>query len=254
MIGFYSRNCVVSFVLALLVSMSSGCGVMSHNQNLTGVSYFQQGNYFAADQAFRQALQNDPTNADSYYNLAAMYHQVGKTQSRPSDLQQAESYYQQCLTRDPNHADAYRGLAVLLNEQNRSGDAVALLQRWAQFTPGNAEPFVELAMLSEGQGDKNRAEQYLLDAIRMQPNNAQALASLGQLRESAGDYQQAMLNYQRSLAANQNQPQVVQRVALLQSRMPQNAGPAYPNMNVPNTMTGPNDGRWATQPQPGWSR
>ncbi len=156
-------------------------------------------------------------------------------------------------SRNPLHADCYRGLAVLYAEQNRTNDSVVLLQRWSQYSPGNSEPFVELARLNEELGDKRTAEQYLLDAIRLEPNNPRALAAIGKLREDAGDLGQAALNYQRSLAANQFQPQVANRLAALQRQLPQlpqNFGPA----NVPALGPTQPDTRWASQPTQQWLR
>src|SRR5690349_20578022 len=110
------------FSFALLVGVIAanfaGCNWVSQNHNVSGVSNFQKGNFVAADQEFRQAIQADPGNPDGYYNMAALSHRVAKTSNRPADWQQAESYYQQCLARNPKHTDCYRGLAVLLSEQN----------------------------------------------------------------------------------------------------------------------------------------
>ncbi len=117
--------------VAIFLSALSGCQWTAQNANLTGVQMFQQGQYQAADMYFRQAIQNDPNNADGYYNLAANFHRQWKVHGRQSDLQQAESYYQQGLARNPQHADGYRGLAVLLVEQGKAQESFALLDHWA---------------------------------------------------------------------------------------------------------------------------
>jgi tetratricopeptide (TPR) repeat protein len=255
MTKIFQSRCALVLLIGAIAANFVGCNWVSQNHNVSGVSNFQNGNFAAADQAFRQAIQADPSNPDGYYNMAALYHRVAKTQNRPADWQQAESYYQQCLAHNPRHTDCYRGLAVLLSEQNRSNESVALLQRWIQVAPGNSEPFVELARLSEEQGDKGRAEQFLLDSIRLEPNNPRALAALGKLREDAGDYAQAALNYQRSLAVNQFQPQLVNRLAAMQRQyapQPQNFNNGAPAGNF-----GPlsNDPRLANQPNPqNWTR
>jgi len=155
--------------------------------------------------------------------LAATYHQLGKLHHKPADLTQAESYYHQALDRNPNHTDCYRALAVLLVEQNRSKDAFRLMEGWSDRNPSLAAPKIELARLSEEQGNKDAAKQNLIDAIAIDPNNAKALAALGKIREETGDAQQALANYQRSLALNRFQPQVAARVASLQGVTP--AGP-----------------------------
>ena len=84
---------------------------------------------------FQAAVQEDPGNADSYYNLAAAYHQLGRMENRRDELEQAEAVYNQCLDRDPNHRDCYRGLAVLAAQEGRSSDAIRLLEGWADRQP-----------------------------------------------------------------------------------------------------------------------
>jgi tetratricopeptide (TPR) repeat protein len=206
--------------LALIASLSTlcaGCTWMSSGQNSEGVKLFQQGYYDAAAQRFRQAMQTEPTNPDSYYNLAAYYHRQGKLDNRPVDLAQAESYYRQCLDHDPNHVDCRRGLAVLMVEQGRAQEAFGMLEDWATENPSSPAPKIEVARLFEEFGDKNAAKEHLTAALAVSPNDPRALAALGKLREDTGDFSQALANYQRSLAVNRFQPELAQRVNALQS-------------------------------------
>jgi tetratricopeptide (TPR) repeat protein len=204
-------------LVGLAIGTSGGCGWMSSGQNSEGVRLFQQGNYDGAAQRFRQAMQTEPNNPDSYYNLAAFYHRQGKTQQRAVDLAQAESYYRQCLDRNPNHVECRRGLAVLLVEQGRSEEAFAMLEDWSTQNPSLAAPKVEIARLFEEFGDRNAAKEHLTAALAVSPNDPRALAALGKLREDSGDISQAMSNYQRSLMVNRFQPELAQRVSALQS-------------------------------------
>ncbi len=237
--GISCLRCGLKFALLCIVALLAGCNMASTNANLSGVTAFQQGNYQVADTYFRQAIQNDPANADAYYNLGANFHRMAKLQNRPIDYQQAESYDQQCLARNPNQADCYRGLAVLLAEQNRGPEAIAMVQRWSQISPQSPAPYIELARLNDEFGNKTAAQDALVQAIRNDPSNPRALAALGKLREEAGDSAQALLNYQRALAVNPNMPAVQQRVASLQQSISP-YGQQYP--------TGPNGGRIASQP------
>lgn len=198
------------------VMLASGCGLNSQAQNASGVRLYQQGFYQGAQQRFQQAIQNDPTNADSYYNMAASYHKLAAQTQQATDLEQAESYYNLCLDYNPNHRDCYRGLAVLLSEQGRSEEAFRLMEGWALRNPAMADPKIELARLFQEYGDKEASQQHLLEALTVEPNNARALAALGKLREEAGQPEQALAVYQRSLMNNRFQPEVAARVATLQ--------------------------------------
>jgi tetratricopeptide (TPR) repeat protein len=215
--------------------------MVSNSQNSDGVQLFEQAYYQGAQQKFLQAIQSDPNNPDSYYNLARTYHQLGKLHNQPSDFDQAERNYNLCLDRDPNRTDCYRALAVLLTERGRTADAYRLLEGWAARNPSMAEPKIELARLYEESGNKDAAKHQLVEAVTVEPTNARALAALGKLREDAGETQQALANYQRSLQLNPNQPQLASRVAALS--MPQIA------VGAPAVPTPPDGTRVVTTPQ-----
>ncbi|HTQ39362.1 MAG TPA: tetratricopeptide repeat protein [Pirellulales bacterium] len=208
---------VISALTAgLCFSGLGGCGWMSTGENSEGVRLFQMGNYDGAASDFREAMQNDPNNPDSYYNLAAYYHRQGKLQQKPADTAQAESYYRQCLDHNPNHVECRRGLAVLLVEQGRSEEAFKMLEDWSTENPSQAAPKIELARMYEEFGDKKSATDCLTSALAVSPNDPRALAALGRLREESGDVNQAMANYQRALMVDRNQPELAQRVNALQ--------------------------------------
>ena len=236
--GMLSKSVAARLFSAIaMFGWIAGCSWSAQSANLTGVKYFQQGQYQAADSYFRQAIQSDPHNADGYYNLAANFHRQWKLHGRETDLAQAETNYQQCIVRDPNHVDCYRGWGVLMVEQGRAQDAFNLLEQWAANSPANPEPRIELARLYEEFGDEETAKNRLIDAVALAPQNSRALAALGKLREESGDPVQALANYQRSLAHNKNQPFVAARVAALQA-----SGIGAPNYAAPG------DSRWVAAP------
>ena len=205
-----------SILFALLcVPVMAGCGGMMRNENAEGVKLYQQGNYLGAVSHFQQALAQQPGSPDCFYNLGATYHQQSKLLGRPADMQTAEQYYHLCLARNPNHQACQRAMAVLLVEENRSAEAVALLQDWSRRDPANPDPQIELARLCQEHGDMREAENHLIDALAIDPANPRALVALGHLREATGDSGQALANYSRALAVDGQQPVVAARVASL---------------------------------------
>ncbi len=202
--------------------------MLAQGENVQGVRLYQQGNFQAALQSFQRALQNDPNNADAYYNLAATYHRMATLHGQQSDYDQAESFYNQCLDHAPDHQPCYRGLAVLLVEQQRAEEAFRLLEGWADRSPARPEPKIELARLFEEFGDKKAAKAHLIEAVAIDPQNARALAALGRIREELGEYDQALADYQRSLQHDRFQPEVAQRLAALQAARRPYASPVGP--------------------------
>ncbi len=185
--------------------------------NSEGVRLYQNGNYLQAAEQFQRAIANNPSSADGYYNLASSLHKNGKLYNRQEDIAQAEQLYNQCLDYDPNHTECYRGLAVLLTETGRQDAAFRLLEGWSGRSPQLSDPRIELARILEETNNLPQASSRLVEALAIDPHNSRALTALGRLREASGDPQQALANYQRSLAINRFQPAISARVASLQA-------------------------------------
>jgi tetratricopeptide (TPR) repeat protein len=223
------------FVLAAMLVALTGCGgVISQQQNAQGVGLFQQGKYPEALRQFQEATYSNPRDADGYYNIAATYHRMGRQTRSEADLKQAEKFYNDCLDRNPNHVECHRGLAVLLVEGGQKDAAMRLMQNWVDREPTLAEAKVEIARLHEEFGSRQLAKDCLIEALESQPDNARALTALGKIRDEAGDKVQALANYQRSLQRDNRQPQVAERIALLQGgRAPATAPAAVPDVLGP---------------------
>lgn len=218
---FGRAGTVGSIALACLV-LAGGCQWASSGQNSLGARLYEQGQYSAALQSFQKVIASDPNNADGYYNLAATNHRLGLQRNDTSQLTQAESLYNQCLDHDPNHVECHRGLAVLLVDTGRPDRAFALLKNWASQAPQFAEPRIELARLYEEVQQPETALKYLEDAVQQDPNNPRAWLALGRLREQSGDLNQALQNYQRSLALGGGGPMVGERIAQLSRQISAN--------------------------------
>ncbi len=225
--------------LGVLVLLVGGCRVTSMGQNTLGVRLYQQGRYAEALQQFQTAQVSDPSNPDTYYNLGSTYHKLGIAKKDNELITQAESLYNQCLDLQPNHVDCHRGLAVLLAESSRPELAMKLLKNWAAKNPQLADPRIELSRLHQEFGQTKVAEQYLDEALAINPNDHRAWTARGQMREASGDLNQALQNYNQSLAINNLQPELYQRVASLNVKMAQ------------NTMS--TIGQPGTQPSGGWT-
>jgi tetratricopeptide (TPR) repeat protein len=214
-----TRMWIIGLSCCLIGPWVVGCTVASKAQNAEGVRLYQQSYFPTAQQKFQKAIENDPNNADAYYNLAATYHQLGKASQQQADLDQAEQLYNLCLDHSPNHRDCHRALAVLLLDEQRNEEAFRLIEGWAARNPRDAEPKIELARLFDESGDREQAKHYLQQALAVQPNNSRALAALGKVREDLGEHGQALADYQRSLAIDRFQPEVASRISTLRTAL-----------------------------------
>ena len=206
----------IRILVSCSILVAAGCQFSSTGQNAQGVALFEQGQTNAAIFRFQQALSSDPRNPDSYYNLAATYHAIGRQRSDDNMLKQAENLYHQCLDLHADHAACHRGLAVLLVDSGRPKSAFTLLERWADRSANPAEAKIELARLHDEYGEIELAQRYLTEAIDANPQNSRAWLALGSIRENQGNLAQAVANYQQAMQLNRSQPAVAQKIASLQ--------------------------------------
>lgn len=241
-----------TLLLAMVIlSTASGCQMAATTANNDGVRLYQNGNYQAASQRFRQAIATDPRNADAYYNEAATLHRIGVQSSNPQLLKQAEEMYNVCLDLNENHTDAHRALAVLLGQSGRSDKAFTLMSNWVKTQPNVADARVELARLYQEYGDDATARQQLQEAVKVDLNNARAWKALASIQEKYGETAQAAANYQRSLQINKFQPEVTQKLASLTPAAP-TGGASAPTWASNPALTGTQPANLSTsQPRAG---
>ena len=216
-----------AWVVGCSLAGASGCGSLAaQGMNAEGVRLYSEARYDDAIQEFHKALNNDPRNADGYYNLAATYHRMGTQTGNKAYLQQAEQYYRMCQDHDPDHCQCYRGLAVLLVQQGRSEEAFHSIATWADRQPTLAEPKIELARLYQESGDLQAAKSHLTRRSAWLRTTARALAALGSLHEQLGERAAALQDYQQSLARDAAQPELAAHFATLQGGSSPTSPPA----------------------------
>jgi len=223
----YSAKHLLICVSALFcIVLSMGCNATTQRQNMLGKAAFDRGDHSQAINAFQQALNRDPKNADAYYNLAACYYQLGVGKQNKQFIDQAEQLYRQAIANNDKHIDAHRGLSAMLIETGREKFAFDLLEGWRQRYPQSAEPLVEIARLYQEYGDNRRATDLLADALRNDSRNVRALKAMGHVREVQGENQLALENYLRAMQVNGADQDTVARVAYLQSQLSTSGQPA----------------------------
>jgi Tfp pilus assembly protein PilF len=174
-----------------------------------GTSRASQGERAAAEQAFRQALNADPTYAAAHYNLNLMLRNSGRL----------------------DEADAEFWLAVELGVADREMAVVRLALDYMQRgNPGRAEqvlaegrrrlPDAALIWLNSGvflgdQGRYQEARACLERAVRLAPANPNAHKNLGVALLALGDRDGARTALAESLRLDPSQTDVRQRLAAL---------------------------------------
>jgi tetratricopeptide (TPR) repeat protein len=111
----------IAIVLAVLVAISSGCGVVNRirakNQLNEAARSYREGKFPEAEQHSREAAELDPDNKTAPMFIArtihAQYRPGVQTPENIAKAQQAIEAYQQILAKNPKDEEAYKAIAYL---------------------------------------------------------------------------------------------------------------------------------------------
>ena len=108
----------------------------------------------AACDAYRHAIEADPTYGPAYTNLGRMLHQRGK-------LREAEAVYRDGLAHCGPDGIVLFNLGVLLEDANRKAEAAGIYRAALEASPEMADAHYNLALLCEARGLRREALRHL---------------------------------------------------------------------------------------------
>lgn len=140
--------CLIAAVLALWGCAGEG-SEQSRKYYELGRTLGKQGKYHEALDAFNKSIAADPKNAEAHNGLGLCYVLLGQEQKGEQELKEA-------LRLRPGLTKAVRNLASLYQRQNRTKEAVPLLEQITDASPGDAKSwsFLMTAYMGEHQIEK----------------------------------------------------------------------------------------------------
>lgn len=108
----------------------------------------------AAEDAYRQALEIDPTMVDARLNLGRLLHEAGR-------IVEAEGLYRSALETRPDDPTALFNLGVALQDLGRPAEAAEVYEKALEIAPALADAHYNLAVIYEGMGRKKAAIRHL---------------------------------------------------------------------------------------------
>ena len=180
--------------------LAAGCAASTSSataHNAAGVESFSAGRYDDAIAYFQESLEDNPSNAEAYYNLASAYQRKAAETGDTVLLGQAEDAYWTALENNPNSETivcCYRGLATSAMARGDGNAALQTLEAWRDRNPDSIEPKLEIAYLLEAQQKDSEAYDVLKQVAAEAPNGYRAFYKMGVLAERAGDLTDAMEN------------------------------------------------------------
>jgi tetratricopeptide (TPR) repeat protein len=114
----------------------------------------------AAEDAYRQALEIDPSMVDARLNLGRLLHETGRTM-------EAEAHYRLALESRPDDSTALFNLGVALQDLGRPAEATEVYEKALESDPALADAHYNLAVVYEELGRKKSAIRHLKSYKRL---------------------------------------------------------------------------------------
>ena len=167
--------------------------------DLLGDAYTQTKDLPKAEQAYRKAVELDPSELSHQRGL-------GQTLMAEEKFSDALAVYQKLADLMPDDADIYLRIAQIYREMHQLDHAEESLLKARQYAPGSLEVMYNEAMLYQAQGRYDDAIRVLSDAITgvkgqsaVLPSRRRSLAilyqELGQLYKERQNYQAAVFTF-----------------------------------------------------------
>src|ERR1051326_2193674 len=175
-------------------------GALSQQSYERGLQLSRQGRHFEAITSFEAALAAKPDDAKILFALGHTAEALGL--SVP-----AEAFYRKVLEREPGRLEALVNLANLLRAQGRFAAATALLEPHCGRA-GSPELHLTLGSAWREQGDYEKAAACYRAALTAAPDYPPALSNLAPLLTDPGHSPDALVLYDRALAAEPGNAQL----------------------------------------------
>jgi tetratricopeptide (TPR) repeat protein len=155
----------------------------------------RRGEFTAAIQAYKQALNLDPDASDLKLGLA-------RALSLGGHNEESKGVYQQILSKAPDNADALEGLGSTFLRSGQPVEARAVFERLSAKHPGNPEYKLDLARVEARLGNFNHARQLLTAVLTFHPHERDAQLQLAYVKLYQGRYTAALADFARLLKAD----------------------------------------------------
>src|SRR5712664_30502 len=186
----------------------------------------QQTQVESAAAAYREALKNDPGNAELHFdlslalaklsdargarleletairldrNLATAHNQLGIWHMKDNEKAKAEDDFKAAMSVDSHFAEAKNNLGVLYAWSGKGLEAIELFRLALQERQNYAPAHVNLGLVLAGEGKYAEAEKEIRNAFRGSPNNLSAYGALGMIAAKLGRGDEAIEILQKVL-------------------------------------------------------
>ncbi len=156
-----------------------------------GEDKYKKGDYPGAIEAYSQAIQLNPNNAQAYNERGNARYMLGDKQAALTD-------YDQALKIDPNYAPAYTNRGNARDDLGDKQGAIADYDKSLKINPNDANTHYNRGITRSRLGDKQGAIADFDQSLKNNPNNPSVYYNRGIARLSLGDKQSAIADLQKA--------------------------------------------------------
>jgi tetratricopeptide (TPR) repeat protein len=172
----------------------------------SGVTFYNQKEFAKAIQAYRKAIELDPTNFEAYNNLGILYQMLGDTKS-------ALTAYQKSTDTNPMYEKGYNNLGLLFLLEGHYEEALEVFQKVLGINANNIESHINLGVLFKKQGQWEKAIECYQKALAINPLHRETHYNMALLYEQLEKWELAISHYQQFVQlSSKSYPELVLRV------------------------------------------
>ncbi len=167
-----------------------------------------------AEQAYRRALQSDPTSPQATAGLAHLL----IAEKRYAD---AQPLIQAALQRNPDDPALNAQLAAVLNAQGKQADALAVLEKLHQLRPASRSVTAMLADAEFQAGNLDQADALYQQLLANAPSDSALLDAHGRILVRQQHYADAVAAFRKAVAAQPDDADAWSGIAFADSELHQ---------------------------------
>ncbi len=145
-----------------------------------------KGDLSGAESALKDAIEEDPTFIQAYFNLGVLYEEQG-------DREKAKEWYKRTTEKDAKFGDALVNLGNIYLAEGRRNEAIAAFQQAVQVEPFNGEAHLNLAIFAKESKDFATAVKHVRTALKENSQSVAAYDVLARVYYDLGKYELAQL-------------------------------------------------------------
>lgn len=167
----------------------------AQNYNNLGAIYQKQGNLDSAKAQYIKASQMDSNDTTSLYNLASLY-------TQQKNYQNAIGIYDKLLEKKPNNIEILEYKASALKELMRYDEALKQYETILAIEPNNQNAKIQSENIIMNNFSGAKLQNYMMNKANANPNNYEAQFNYALELHKNKNYQEALKYYQKAQTIN----------------------------------------------------